>query len=427
MKRMRFVFIAWLTTAVVLVTFSSIATAHEPQQIFERPILVVNTGYLNVRTGPSAEFGIAATVAGGTELTVLGTAGDEVWYQVVVPNGQVGWVNVTFTIPRGDFTNVPLANTDASPASVPFVPAARAAVAAPPAVSGGSGDGFLPVVPVDAAAAAAVSASSAPAVAPAISQAAPAAAPVIPPAGLVNVVIVNTSALNVRIGPGPSYVKLFTASGGTQFPALGITPDRLWYLIQAPNQVGWVNAEFVIFRGDPNAVPIITYESIPDEILPRDIGIVVVNTSFLNVRSGPGAQYTQIFTARGGTELPVLGLASDGVWYFVQTPAGQGWVNTEYVLFRGDPESVPVIPLAEAGGILQAPVAVIGSSAQLYAAPGTNFGLLGSVAGPVEAPIVARTAKFDWVQINTSVGFGWVLADQVIIRGDASLIPIVSN
>src|SRR5262245_59503207 len=41
--------------------------------------------------------------------------------------------------------------------------------------------------------------------------------------------------------------------------------------------------------------------------------ILVANTSFLNVRSGPGVQYTVLVTIVGGTELPVLARGSDNV------------------------------------------------------------------------------------------------------------------
>lgn len=366
------------TLLVLLVPLAGPVLADgDNQAVFARPVLVVNTGFLNVRSGPSAQFAAVATVPGGTELGVLGTAGDGVWYQVALPNGQAGWVNVEFTIPRGDFTNVPLVGSS-SVQVIPNVPSTGNAV------------------------------------------------PVVPPNLARSVVVVNTSALNVRTGPGARFATVFTAAGGTEFPVLGVTPDLLWYFVETPAGPGWVASEFVLFRGDPEVTPIISYESIPEGELAIQTPVVVVNTSFLNVRSGPGAQFTQVTTVRGGTELPVLGLASDGVWFLVRTPAGDGWVNNEFVLFRGTFEVVPIIELSEAGGVIQTPVALIGNSAQLYAAPGTNFGLLGSVVGPVEAPIVARTSDFDWVQINTSVGFGWVLASDVLIRGDVNLIPIVN-
>ncbi|NJL57004.1 hypothetical protein HC928_19035 [bacterium] len=55
------------------------------------------------------------------------------------------------------------------------------------------------------------------------------------------------------------------------------------------------------------------------------------------------------------------------------------------------------------------------------------LGAAGSVIGPLELPVVARTANGLWIQVNTGQGFGWVLAEQVLISGDLSLIPVVSQ
>ena len=74
--------------------------------------LVVNTGNLNIRSGPSAGYSIIATVPGGTELPVIGVYEDEVWYQVATSVGN-GWVNSEFTIGRGDFSRVPLIKFEA--------------------------------------------------------------------------------------------------------------------------------------------------------------------------------------------------------------------------------------------------------------------------------------------------------------------------
>ncbi len=161
---------------------------------------------------------------------------------------------------------------------------------------------------------------------------------------------------------------------------------------------------------------------------PQSFGLniphVVVNTGNLNIRSGPGAQYSVIITVPGGTELPVIGMAEDRVWFLVQGAFGRGWVNQEFTLFRGSIDVVPIVH--DFTGTLAAPVAVVaGSAVTLYAAPGTNFGVIGNLAGPVEVAIVARTADGQWLQLNTSLGFGWVVASQVIARGDLSLVPIV--
>lgn len=150
---------------------------------------------------------------------------------------------------------------------------------------------------------------------------------------------------------------------------------------------------------------------------------VVVNTGFLNIRSGPGVQYTSIATVPGGTKLAVLGMASDQVWFLVQGSFGQGWVNSEFAVFRGSIQSVPIIN--EAFGVLASPVAVLSGSITLYAAPGTNFGAIGTLTGPLESPVVARTADGTWLQLNSSLGYGWVLASQIQVRGDVGVVPVV--
>ncbi|MEM6282669.1 MAG: SH3 domain-containing protein [Chloroflexota bacterium] len=427
----------WLSFAMILLAISPALIHTASAQTLARPILIVNTGFLNVRQGPSASFGIVATVAGGTELSVLGTAGDAVWYQVALPTGVVGWVNIEFTIPRGDFTNVPLVEITAQPQAststtvvVPVAPSTTGETGTVPAAGGGTaGVDFIPVVPVDGTATL-TEQGGGPAFDPADfpgTVPAPGGVPIVP-ANTVSgaIVVVNTSALNVRSGPGAQFSEVQTVAGGTELAVTGVTPDVVWYRVALAGGQGWVASEFVLFRGDAVAVPVISYDN-ANAGATIDRPIVIVNTSFLNVRSGPGAQFTTVFTARGGAEFVVLGLASDGIWYNVSTPAGRGWVNSEFVIFRGLAENVPIIPLAQTGGVIEAPVAVISNSVQAFAAPGANFGLLGTIAGPIEAPIVARTTEFDWVQINTANGFGWVQADQIFIRGDASLIPIVAN
>jgi uncharacterized protein YraI len=152
---------------------------------------------------------------------------------------------------------------------------------------------------------------------------------------------------------------------------------------------------------------------------------VVINASFLNIRSGPGAQFTIVTTLSGGTEIAVLGMTPDNVWFLVLGAFGQGWVNSEFTIFRGSIASVPIIPYTSAAGLLSNPTAIISGSVTLYAAPGTNFGVIGTLTGPIEVAVVARTNDGVWVQLNTVMGFGWALTSQIVLRGDASLIPIV--
>ena len=70
---------------------------------------------------------------------------------------------------------------------------------------------------------------------------------------------------------------------------------------------------------------------------------VVVNTGNLNIRSGPSAGFSVVATVSGGTTLNVVGRAPDGVWYLVEGAFGRGWLNSEFVIFRGNYASVPVV------------------------------------------------------------------------------------
>lgn len=101
---------------------------------------------------------------------------------------------------------------------------------------------------------------------------------------------------------------------------------------------------------------------------------LIVNTSFLNVRTGPGVQYTVLLTVVGGTEFPVIGRAKDNVWFQVTTVVGVGWVNIQYAAPRGSFANVPVVTLEQ----------VIAAAAQ---ATPTTLGLADLGQGGGGAPV----------------------------------------
>jgi uncharacterized protein YgiM (DUF1202 family) len=70
---------------------------------------------------------------------------------------------------------------------------------------------------------------------------------------------------------------------------------------------------------------------------------IVVNTSYQNIRTGPGPQYAVLLNVPGGTQLEVIGVTTDSSWYLVKGTFGQGWIASEFVLFRGAFKNVPII------------------------------------------------------------------------------------
>jgi uncharacterized protein YraI len=175
------------------------------------------------------------------------------------------------------------------------------------------------------------------------------------------IAVVNTGNLNVRSGPGPQFSVITTVPGGAQLPVLGFNEDASWYLVTSPAGNGWVYASFTVPRGDFRFVPVLTVQSLEGATVSNgtlslpgangtvaapvpelDPGRVVVNTGNLNVRSGPGAQFSILGSVPGGTTLPVDGTTPDQAWFLVDSPFGPGWVDGGFVVFRGSIASVPI-------------------------------------------------------------------------------------
>lgn len=506
-----------LTVLVSILPWGQFAVAAPVEQAqFVAPRLVVNSSFLNVRSGPGIQYPVLLTVVGGSELPVLARAADNVWFQVSTVIG-VGWVNVQYTVPRGSFDNVPIVS-QTQILTTTILPSTAVTLGLP----AGQGGGF-----------------AAPVVVASTTTAFPSTAPITGGRVVVDLgegrvttvnpgerfrATINVEAVNLRTQPedgsptlgtlfrdptndysilgeskdkngtpwiaievaelGVGWVeaakttfRLSRVSGtvvvlrtttaltdapngsGDNLPVLSegqegflvnISRDSLFVQIQlGDGTTGWVPFSNVVTRtGTPSdmvdtallpaastpttavgAVPVApgAVVVIPGIVTAPTFGLdtphVVINTSFLNIRSGPGAQYTTVTTISGGAELRVLGMAEDRVWYLVEGAFGRGWVNSEFTLFRGSIDAVPIIH--DAIGLTSVPTAVVSAGIVLYAAPGTNFGAIGALPNSIEVPVVARTADGLWVQINTSLGFGWVPADQIAIRGDATLIPIV--
>jgi uncharacterized protein YraI len=477
----------------VFASSTALAGEHQQQTRFVAPILVANTSFLNVRSGPGVQFTVTVTVVGGTELPVLGVASDLTWYQISTIVGP-GWVNVQYTLPRGDFSNVPFVSVDSF---------AQAQVGGGFGVAGlGQGGGATSVGGVSVGGVGVntrvgstsnrnqwgVSVTVSHPLRSGPTQNSSSPGNINPDDNVVLTLLESQSAEGItwfRVDI-PDVGIYWVEGPKTKFRPYGcnlsvvtltaqVTPNvgpdgsgdldgtRVFeagteaYLLDNQNgqfkvefvdgSIGWIRPDAAAVR-DQTLVRVDYCTSgipagggatvggslgqggggiVPAPVLrPRlDTPHVVVNTGFLNIRSGPGAQYTAIATVSGGTQLPVIGIYFDDVWLLVQGRFGRGWVNSEYVLFRGDGSSLPII--RDAGGIVSAPIALVSTTINLYAAPSVALGTLGTVTGPLELPIVALSADGLWVQVNTGVGFGWVLAEQILISGDLSSIPVISG
>jgi uncharacterized protein YraI len=157
--------------------------------------------------------------------------------------------------------------------------------------------------------------------------------------------------------------------------------------------------------------------------------VVVVNTAYLNQRTGPGPEYVVQGIHAGGAFLPVVGRTAERDWWEVDTEFGIGWVSNEYVLTRGDFRDVPVVTEF---GILDVPKAIIfGLPAPIYALPNPGSYIIGTAASEAQFPIRGRsyhpgTETWYWL-IDTAQGQAWVSQDAAAVFGFSINIPAIST
>ncbi len=317
-RKLIVVLLALLTLGVV----SQSAFAQTAQLAI--PHLVANTSFLNIRSGPGPQYTVLVTVVGGTDLPVLGKDSTSEWFLVTTPIGP-GWVDQTFTLARGDFNNIPVITpTIGTPVQLPT-----------PLTIG------LPVNP---------NANL---------------VTITPQTTLQTTTVaeINVISVNLRTQPAedaPVIGLIFRyVTTNPQYAVVGFAVDNTgipWVAIIVPGLgTGWieqpkttieqgtlpVSAQTSTFTAASAAVP----GAIP--IPQLQASHVVVNTGFQNIRTGPGAQFTSIAVVPGGTTLDVVGVTKDTSWYLVEGTFGQGWISSQFVLFRGTFSDVPIIHNAD--------------------------------------------------------------------------------
>lgn len=154
--------------------------------------------------------------------------------------------------------------------------------------------------------------------------------------------------------------------------------------------------------------------------------VVVVNTGALHIRSGPAPNTTVLGTVAGGTELAVTGRNAAMTWWRVSSPFGVGWVSDQFVAFRGNIDSVPVVSTPQ--GTLETPVIYVDRyPATVYSNPNLDSFVIGMVPAGGSLPIIGRSFDGNWWQVSTSMGPGWVNIADVALRGDEDIVERVGD
>src|SRR6185436_9410846 len=154
---------------------------------------------------------------------------------------------------------------------------------------------------------------------------------------------IKGNAIAMRDLPGGGSAQLPVLNEGREAFLINISKDSHFVQIELGDGTqGWVPFDAVVGRtGTPtDEIDLTTLQnavSVSDlgqggggATAPVSFGLatphIIINTGFLNVRTGPGSQFGVLATYPGGSELAVIGIAKDAVWFLVEGPFGQGWV-----------------------------------------------------------------------------------------------------
>ncbi|MBN2304237.1 MAG: SH3 domain-containing protein [Anaerolineae bacterium] len=211
---------------------------------------------------------------------------------------------------------------------------------------------------------------------------------------------------------------MWDARLGEQCSVVARTYDGLWLKVTKDGYVGWMHFSGITLQGDMSAIPAI------DTTPPPIVNVAIVNTTYLNVRSGPDVKYERLYTTAGGDRLTVTGRHADLPWLRVEDKDtyGIGWVPTEFIIFRGNWAAVPAV--TEPIGDLELPTAVIDFPHNVYGHPDKNS-FVGAIPGGIYT-ITGWNADYSWAMIETEeFGEVWIHTDEFALRGTAENAPIV--
>ncbi len=187
---------------------------------------------------------------------------------------------------------------------------------------------------------------------------------------------------------------------------------------------------------------VMTFQMLPVAILPTPEAnkpSALANTG-VNVRSGPGENYTIYGVLQPGLQAQVVGKSEDGKWWALNMPVastGSGWVSGEYVT-ASNAESVPVLKAPSVPPSVEPvapgpddPQATAIEPAYVRMGPGDAYPTYGTAQPGQTALVIGKSENGAYWVVrvnpkNIQTGFAWVQAIQVQTKNTENAPVIVA-
>lgn len=144
--------------------------------------------------------------------------------------------------------------------------------------------------------------------------------------------------------------------------------------------------------------------------------VAAVNTAWLNVRVGPGANYERITSLPRGTYVTMLARNSTSTWVWVRLDSGQqGWMYAPYLTTDYNVPSLPPYETGvpeEGGNGLPTAIVTRAQYLNLRSGPGVGYAIIGQLRGGDVVELAGhRNQDATWVSVIAPNGQqGWVNA-----------------
>lgn len=254
--------------------------------------------------------------------------------------------------------------------------------------------------------------------------------------------VVSAYALRLREQPNTSCSTLTTLTKGTAVKLLS-SEENGWYKVSYKNYEGYMSAEHLTVTGSvgsetTNEEPA---EEAPAEETPveettsvensntSDSFAAVVTAGPLNVRSGPGTDYSRIGSLSKGAAVTVID--TDGDWCKIESGSLTGYVFSEYIVKAETASAAtsststtlsdaqyaftPDASIAQEAMVLRGPL-------NIRSGPGAKYALLGKLNVGTEMTIYKEVDG--WYQMTCGNYQGYVHADYVILMKDLKSSPV---
>jgi N-acetylmuramoyl-L-alanine amidase len=250
----------------------------------------------------------------------------------------------------------------------------------------------------------------------------------------------------LRQGPGDAYGAYGTAQTGGTALVIGRSEDGAWYVVRINPQVvpagfAWVQAIQVQATNVENA-PVIAAPPAPTSAPPpppSNTGVPMATaTTAVNIRTGPGTEYSVLGVAQTGASAEITGKSEDGGWWQVVvstslTPEGLAWVSADYT-YAVNTETVPVVETPPPPEPIETPPPPEGTPAEgwvittdtlnVRSGPGNEYPSYGTI--PAGTVLEVTGESNGWLSVVMPAlpgGIGWISGNYVVPYTGAVATP----